>query len=545
MDTNTCNNFIVSNFHSVAIAIYSHLVPTAIILFLGFYLFFKTKYSLQSKVFLLFSVLVSLWLLGDLITWRATDYNLVVWAWSQLDNINILFFVLATDFVLLTIYEKSIGIMPKLFLVALTLPGFYTTLTGGTVVYFDQSTCNVVNSVFLTEYKLITELLLILYIAVVGYVDWKKHAIDKIKRMQIAITSISFLLFLSVFAITEYASSSSIGIVYTASLYGLFILPLFLLGTIFSIVRFETFHIRRIGVQLLVVVLIIMIASQFLFLKDSSNIALNAITLFLAMGFGYILLQSINSERRAVERIESLAKELQRANIQQESLLHFIAHEVKGYLTKAQAGFAAIVEGDMGQCSPILEQMATTALADMRMGVSTVMDILDGSNLKRGTVAYNKKPFDLKKDVASCTQIQRLIAEKKGLVFDVFIGEGDFTLVGDEEKIRHHVIRNMIDNAIKYTPKGSIHIDLLRVGDVIRFSIKDTGVGITEEDMPNMFIEGGKGKDSLKVNVNSTGYGLFVAKTVVDGHGGKIWVESEGAGKGSRFVAEFGVGSVV
>jgi signal transduction histidine kinase len=109
---------------------------------------------------------------------------------------------------------------------------------------------------------------------------------------------------------------------------------------------------------------------------------------------------------------------------------------------------------------------------------------------------------------------------------------------GDEEKIRDHVVRNLVDNAIKYTPTGSITIEVVRVGTIVRFSVQDSGVGITGEDKARLFTEGGHGKDSIKVNVHSTGYGLFIAKTIVESHGGKIWAESQGAGKGSRFVVE-------
>jgi signal transduction histidine kinase len=65
--------------------------------------------------------------------------------------------------------------------------------------------------------------------------------------------------------------------------------------------------------------------------------------------------------------------------------------------------------------------------------------------------------------------------------------------------------------------------------------VKDTGVGITEEDKKNLFTEGGRGKDSVKINVDSTGYGLYSVKQIVESHHGEVWAESEGAGKGSTF----------
>ena len=72
-----------------------------------------------------------------------------------------------------------------------------------------------------------------------------------------------------------------------------------------------------------------------------------------------------------------LKQALEIANGQQENLLHFISHEIKGYLTKSEAGFAAIAEGDFGQVSAPLHEMADAALKDVRKGVATVMDILD------------------------------------------------------------------------------------------------------------------------------------------------------------------------
>ena len=69
--------------------------------------------------------------------------------------------------------------------------------------------------------------------------------------------------------------------------------------------------------------------------------------------------------------------------------------------------------------------------------------------------------------------------------------------------------------------------------------MKDTGIGINEEDKERLFTEGGHGKDSQKVNAHSTGYGLFIAKSIVLAHGGTIRAESDGEGKGSTFIVEF------
>lgn len=234
-----------------------------------------------------------------------------------------------------------------------------------------------------------------------------------------------------------------------------------------------------------------------------------------------------------------LKQELEVANAQQEGLLHFISHEIKGYLTKNEAAFDAIRSGDFGNVSVKLTEMSTSALADTRKGVATVMDILDASNLKKGTVSYKKESFDLSQSIQQVVNDLTSAAREKNLLLS-FKKPLDAVCLfaGDKEKLERHVIRNIIDNSIKYTPSGSVTVALEKTDAGYRFSVTDTGVGISNEDKGHLFTEGGHGKDSIKVNVHSTGYGLFIAKQVVEAHGGKIWAESDGAGKGSRFIVE-------
>jgi signal transduction histidine kinase len=109
---------------------------------------------------------------------------------------------------------------------------------------------------------------------------------------------------------------------------------------------------------------------------------------------------------------------------------------------------------------------------------------------------------------------------------------------GDEEKLKQLVFRNLVDNALRYTPGGTIRIETARVRDRIRISVADTGVGISKEDMARLFTPGGKGAESSAINPESTGYGLASAKEVVEAHGGRIWAESAGKGAGSEFIVE-------
>lgn len=304
----------------------------------------------------------------------------------------------------------------------------------------------------------------------------------------------------------------------------LFVLP-FVALTFYAIFQHHLFNLRVAATAFLGFMVTVFSFVNIVYSDSASAVMVNLVA------FAIILFGSIRIIRNTLD--------LERANAQQESLLHFVSHEVKSYLTKGMYAFASVKDGDFGAVSPELVHMANDAFVEMEEGVSTVIDIMSAANLRKGVMSFYKRPFDLKSSVEQVIRQQKPAAEKKNLTLDLVAGEGPFTMTGDEEKISRHVIRNLVDNAIKYTLTGDIHVDLTRMGKVIRFSIKDHGVGITAEDMIKLFTEGGKGKDSTKVNVHSTGYGLFVAKTVCDAHGAKIWAESRGPGTGSRFVIEF------
>lgn len=238
------------------------------------------------------------------------------------------------------------------------------------------------------------------------------------------------------------------------------------------------------------------------------------------------------------KKLEVANEELTTTSKNQEKLLHLVGHEVKGYLTKSAGALAAIAEGDLGTVSEGVQKMAGSALTETRKGVDTVMNILHDSNAATGTLAIQKKTFDAKAAILQIAQTLQPSARVKGLGFDLFVGEGSFTIRGDEAKLRDNVFRNLIDNAVRYTPSGTVRMELTKSGTTIRFEVKDSGVGISPETQQKLFTEGGKGEHSQEVNRDSTGFGLFVAKQIVGAHGGRIWAESAGSGMGSSFIVE-------
>ncbi len=520
------------------IVIYSHLVPALLTLFLASYALFKTRGSKLALLFFAFGISVSLWLINDLIAWGVPpDYYLVYYFWSWNDLIIELFFISGAYF-FGTLARGNISSREKILLLLLCAPTFLLTLSGHSLIEFDQSVCEAINNPLIPRFTLFVELISVLYITWSLFIAWRSS--NRAKRIQSITVMLALLLFFGVFAGTEYISSTT-GI-YEINLYGLFVLPLFLLVMTYVITNLELFEFRFLGTQILAYVLIITIGSQFLFLQNSTDKALTLLTLSIAIVMGMLLIQNAKREAEQRRLIEKQEQELEVINKQQENLMRFISHEVKGYLAKSAAAYAGILQGDYGAAPAPLKKMADSGLIDMRKGVDMVTDILDASNLQRGTVRYDKNPLDFRAAVEAVVHDSKPAAETKGVSLTFSVSNGDYTIVGDEAKLRRHVIRNLIDNSIHYTPTGNINVSLSRSADAIHFSVKDTGIGITKEDMRNLFTEGGKGKESVKVNTDSTGYGLFIAKQVTEAHGGKIWADSKGKGKGSEFVVELPLG---
>ncbi len=518
------------------IAFYSHLIPVFFVLLLALLVFFKAKKNLLSRIFLWFSVAFSLWLIGDLITWTSNNYYLIYATWSTLVYLETAFYILGLYFALVFVKRSDIAIWSKVVLFLGTLIPFYLTVTQQSVTEFYHPVCEASNNLFLDQYKLYIEIIILVVVLLCILLPFFKKTLNYTKKSSLMMLG-SMFLFLSIFSVTEYLASTTGN--YELNLYSLFVIPVFLIAITYSIFNLDVFNLKIVSTYFLVFGFVIISALQFFFVSSKTDRLLTIITMVLSISLIYLLFKNLKRESDQRERIEKLNVDLKNLIQQRESLVHLITHKVKGSFTRTKYVFAEMLNDTFGVLTPEMRKMAQTGLESDDTGIKTIDLVLNASNLQSGTVKYEMKSIDLKNIVENMITELKISAEAKNLKVSTDIKEGSFNVKGDEFWMKE-VIHNFIENSIKYTPNdGEVKVGLENKDGKVLFSVSDNGVGITPEDMSHLFTEGGRGKESTKMNVDSTGYGLYSAKLIVDAHGGKVWAQSEGKGKGSKFYAEF------
>ncbi|HVX91402.1 MAG TPA: HAMP domain-containing sensor histidine kinase [Candidatus Paceibacterota bacterium] len=541
-----CYDYLVGQI-SLGLLIYSH-IPTAILaLLFGGFVYYNTRRLSGSLLFLL-CLSFAAWCFVDIGSWFAfLGAGSMMFTWGLTDFLSLVFFAFAYYFLYVFVADRDLPWWQKLVGLAVLAPSAYWTFLGLNLTAYDAINCEAFEASTGADYVTYARLGFILAAIVFTFVA-RHRSTDKHFRRKTVLAGTGVSLFLFAFFLFSYLTNLDVLLnawqyAYNIEIYGLFGMPIFLAYLSYLIVRYHAFDLKIFGAQVLVVALTGLLAAEFAFALSPVTRILIGVTLLLTLVIGFVLVKSVRREIEQREHIEKLAHELELTNQRQESLIHFVGHEVKGYLTKDMGAFAALAEGDLGPLPDGMKPFIEGALASSRDGANSVIDILQASNQKKGTVEYKKEPFDLAALVTQWYEKVKPLAEKKGLTMNLSIDEAGkpYTVQGDGPQTGEHVLRNLFENSVNYTQQGHVDISLKKVDMMAVLTIADTGVGISQEDKKKLFTEGGKGKDSLKVNVHSTGYGLFIAKNVVEAEGGTIRAESEGAGKGSRFIAEFPV----
>jgi signal transduction histidine kinase len=230
--------------------------------------------------------------------------------------------------------------------------------------------------------------------------------------------------------------------------------------------------------------------------------------------------------------------EIELANEQKSELMSFATHEIRTPITVMRGYATMLLDGDRGVVSREVKDLLQKIMIAGNDVTTLLSEYLDKSKIELGQLEYIPTDFDIKIMVNEVLAIFQIHADQKNLKITKSVRTaGKFIIYADRAKLKE-VITNVIDNSIKYTPKGSVTLSISKEKGYVTIKVADTGVGIEKEVMPSLFKEFSRA-DLQKVNILGTGLGLFLAKRFTEEQGGKIWAESEGKNKGAQLYIRF------
>ena len=246
-------------------------------------------------------------------------------------------------------------------------------------------------------------------------------------------------------------------------------------------------------------------------------------------------------EKAKAKEAETVVEEMKKLDKMKDEFLDIASHELRTPLTAIRGNSSLILEyfSDRLQDEQMKEVIGDIHKGSVRL-TEIVNDFLDVSRLEGGRMKFEKQKLDLQKLVSEVVEEFSKIASQKNLVlqFEEVPGRVPSAL-GDETRTKQ-VLTNLIGNSIKYTHKGKIVVKAEKKDDCVKIQVSDTGVGISEEKQGLLFHKFQQaGEDVLTRDVTrGSGLGLYISKMLVEGMGGKIYLEKSSLGKGSTFAFE-------
>ncbi len=509
------------------------LVSSIFVFVLGFFVWLKKPRELLHILFFMYAFVVAIWLFGTFLLFNATTEADQI-QWDRFIYVGIVFSpIFLYHFGLVYSGRKEVRV-----------PLVLGYLTSFAFLYLSQ-----------TDY----------FVKGIYHYSWGIHTIAQIGHH---IFMVYFAIYFGLFFITlgkhysessgdrrsqikyvliGYAVLTAIGTLGFLPAYGIPIYPVIFLSGIpfvgflaYAIIRHNALDFKTITAEVVVSILNLILFFQIFISQTSFEMWVRIISLVAVAVFSIILVRSIHKEIRRREEVTNLAHSLEQANIrlkeldrQKTDFLSIAAHQLRTPLSILNGYIELIRDGAYGKVlkktKEILDNMDES---NMRL-VKLVDEFLDITRIEQGRTKYDFAEKDVNAIVASVADELRDRAQQKEIKIATKPVKEPALAVIDEEKVRH-VVFNFVDNAIKYSDKGVINLEV-EIDNGITVRVKDHGFGFDRIDEVNFFQKFYRGVNVKGTNVNGTGLGLYVCRKFIEGHQGRIWAHSPGLGKGSEF----------
>lgn len=247
-----------------------------------------------------------------------------------------------------------------------------------------------------------------------------------------------------------------------------------------------------------------------------------------------VVLRDVTEQRRFETENSELVRDLRGAVAARDDMLSIVSHDLRNPVNAVKmlaaailrTGESATLPGEVGQHADVMLQAA-------RQMDALIQDLLDVSKIESGRLSMSPRPISIDELLDEATEMLRPGADQAGV--EIRLEPHPRLPAADVDPDRIvQVLSNLIGNAIKYTPRGGhVAISAQAMDDFVQVTVADTGVGISEQELPRVF---DRFWQSKRTNRSGAGLGLTIARGMVRAHGGRIWIESvSGAGTQVHF----------
>lgn len=319
-----------------------------------------------------------------------------------------------------------------------------------------------------------------------------------------------------------------------------------LIFTAYAIVRRNLFETKTVLTTILIALISILLTVEFFVFSGTMGMKIfKGIILVAFFILAALLFKAMNNEAKQKEELAHLALGLERANRDLKKLdqaksefLSIASHQLRTPLTAMRGYLSMLIKGDFG---PLSEKTRKVVLevyqASLRL-LKLSNDLLNVSRIESGKSVLNYQQVSIGDLISSVVEEMKVEINNKNLSLELKIEEDLPLMEIDAGKIRQ-VLLNLVDNAIKYTEKGGLTIEAVELDNgKIMVKVSDTGIGLDKKDIAKLFQSFSRGRAGNSLHASGAGLGLYVARKFIDQHGGRIWVNSPGKGKGSTFFIE-------
>lgn len=322
---------------------------------------------------------------------------------------------------------------------------------------------------------------------------------------------------------------------------GISLSAVILVGSItYALLKYRLLNAKLILTESLVVFILVVLLARALFAGGAADLAADILFLFLISIFGKALVKSVKNEVEQRKKLTELTVELGEANERLKLLdnaktefISIASHQLRTPLSINKGYLSMILSGDYGKVDKERKKILDKVYSSNERLITLVNDLLNISRIESGRLEYRFEPVDIKQLVKEIVDGFQMKAKDKGLRLAAKYPPTLPKINADLAKIKE-VVSNLLDNAIKYTEHGSIAVGLKNKNGCLFCGVRDTGLGVSPAEQEKLFQKFTRGQSSYAA-AGGLGIGLYICKKFIEGHSGKIWVKSDGVGRGSEF----------